>query len=148
MKSEPEVYSMDHLKRDGKTVWDCVRNFQARNFMRDEMSVGDLVFFYHSNADPSGIAGVMKILRKGIADPTQFDAKGDYYEPRASQENPVWFCVEVGFVAKWDTVISLETLRKIPELKSMLLLRRGQRLSVQPVKAEEWEMILSLKKAA
>ncbi len=141
MKSEPEVYSIDHLARDKKTYWDGVRNYQARNFMRDAMKPGDRVFFYHSNAEPSGIAGVAEVAGKGYPDPSQFDAKDGHYDPDSKKESPSWFCVDLKFVKKFPRVIPLEELKKVKGLEKMLLLKRGQRLSVQPVTAKEWEII-------
>lgn len=128
MKSEPEVYSIDDLARDKKTYWDGVRNYQARNFMRDQMKPGDRVFFYHSNAEPPGIAGVCEVTSEGHPE------KGD----------PVWSCVDVKFVKKFSRVIALEELRKIKGLEKMPLLQRGQRLSVQPVSEKEWKIIEEL----
>lgn len=125
MKSEPDAYSIEDLARDKKTYWDGVRNYQARNFMRDKMKPGDLVFFYHSNAEPSGIAGIAKVTSKGYPD----------------AENPVWVVVDIEYVKKFKKLIPLDSLRKVPGLAKMPLLQRGQRLSVQPVSAKEWEII-------
>lgn len=144
MKSEPEVYSIDHLKKDGVTYWEGVRNYQARNFLRDQIKKGDRVLFYHSNAEPSGIAGIAEVVREGYPDPSQFDSKDDHYDPKSKKENPAWFVVDLKFVKKFDHVISLEELRKVKTLEKMLVLRRGQRLSVQPVSAPEWEAVLNL----
>ena len=141
MKSEPDVYSIDHLARDKKTYWDGVRNYQARNFLRDRMKPGDKVFFYHSNAEPPGIAGVAEVAGKGYPDPSQFDSKDVHYDPASKKENPAWFCVDLKFVKKFPRVIALEELKKIKGLEKMPLLQRGQRLSVQPVSAKEWEII-------
>ncbi|MSR78292.1 MAG: EVE domain-containing protein [Candidatus Omnitrophica bacterium] len=142
MKSEPEVYSIDHLKRDKKTYWDGVRNYQARNFLRDQVKAGDQVFFYHSNADPSGIAGIAEVVREGYSDPSQFDSKDVHYDSASTQEKPIWYVVELAFVEKFKEIISLDQLRKIKGLEKMLLLRRGQRLSVMPVSQEEWNIIV------
>lgn len=144
MKSEPEVYSMDHLARDKKTYWDGVRNYQARNFMRDAMKPGDRVFFYHSNADPPGIAGIAEITGPGYPDPSQFDSSDVHYDPAAKKDKPVWFCVELKFVKKFPRLISLDELKKAKGLEKMLVLQRGQRLSVQPVTAKEWEIVNGL----
>ena len=97
MKSEPTTYSIDHLKKDKKTIWDGVRNYQARNFMMQDMKVGDTVLFYHSNAEPPGVSGVAKISKAAIPDPTQFDKKSKYFDPKATKEKPRWFCVEIAF---------------------------------------------------
>lgn len=142
MKSEPEVFSIDDLARKGTAGWDGVRNYQARNFMC-EMQVGDRVFFYHSNAKPSGIAGLAVVTRTAYPDPTQFDAKGDHYEPRATRRKPVWSQVDVRFVRKLPRLVSLDELRGIPALAGMELLRRS-RLSVQPVTQGQWETILAV----
>ena len=133
MKSEPSVYSIDHLVADRRTLWTGVRNYQARNFMTQSMAIGDLALFYHSNADPPGIAGLMRISGTARPDPSQFDPKSEGYEPRASAARPIWFCVEVELVAKADRFISLDELRREPQLEDMELLRRGSRLSIQPV---------------
>ncbi|HLD49791.1 MAG TPA: EVE domain-containing protein [bacterium] len=143
MKSEPEVYSIEDLKRDKTTYWDGVRNYQARNFLRDKMKKGDLAFFYHSNAEPSGIAGIAEIVKEGYPDPSAFERKDIHYDPKCKKENPVWFVVELRFVEKFKRVISLQELRKMPALRNMVLLRSG-RLSVQPVSPEEWKEILRL----
>lgn len=142
MKSEPDVYSIDDFSRDKKTFWDGVRNYQARNFMRDSMKPGDLLFFYHSNAEPSGIAGIGEVASEGYPDMSAFEKKSRYFDQESKKETPVWYGVELKFVKKFPSVISLEELRKIPGLKKMPLLQRGQRLSVQPVEEEEWKIIL------
>lgn len=144
MKSEPEVYSIDHLAQDKKTYWDGVRNYQARNFMRDQMKPGDRIFFYHSNAEPSGIAGICEVVRAGYPDPSQFDPKDDHYDSDSPKEKPSWFCVDVKFIQKFKRVIALEELKRVKGLEKMPLLQRGQRLSVQPVSENEWKIILGL----
>ena len=146
-KSEPEVYGIDHLKRDKKTLWEGVRNYQARNFLRDQCKVNDKVLFYHSNAEPSGIAGLAKITQTHVADPSQFIKKSEYYDPKADPKSPPWICVEVCFVQKFNQVLSLNELKSHPELKDMLVLKRGQRLSIQPVTSADFEFILNLAKA-
>jgi predicted RNA-binding protein with PUA-like domain len=133
MKSEPEVYSIDDLERDGRTAWTGVRNYQARNFMRDRMRVGDTVLFYHSNAEPSGVAGVGRVASAPYADPTQFDPRHEAHEPRATREKPVWMLVEVAFEEKFTRLVSLAELRAEPRLAGLLVLQRGSRLSIQPV---------------
>ena len=144
VKSEPSAYSIDDLARDKKTLWTGVRNFQARNLMAQEMKVGDPLLFYHSSSDPSGVAGLAKISKAAIPDPTQFDTKSDYYEPRATKKTPVWFCVEVQFVKRAKAVLPLEALREEPALEGMVLLQRGSRLSVQPVEPAAFARIAKL----
>jgi predicted RNA-binding protein with PUA-like domain len=139
MKSEPDVFSIDALAARGVAGWDGVRNYQARNFMRD-MRVGDKILFYHSNALPPGVAGTAEVARTAYPDPTQFDPKDGHYEPRASPESPVWFQVDVRFVRKFPRLVPLDELRGIPALADMALFRRS-RLSVQPVTAAQWKLI-------
>jgi predicted RNA-binding protein with PUA-like domain len=141
MKSEPDVFGIDDLARKRVEGWNGVRNYQARNFMR-AMKKGDRAFFYHSNAAPPGIAGVMEIAREAYPDPTQFDPKSDYYEPRATSARPVWDQVDVRFVSKLARLLSLDELRGMPALRDMVLLKRS-RLSVQPVTPSEWKSIIS-----
>ena len=143
MKSEPEVYSIDNLRRDGRTHWEGVRNYQARNFMRDDMRVGDRVLFYHSNADPAGIAGLARIARTAYPDPAARDPASDYFDPRASDEDPRWFMVDVEFEERFPALIALDTLRHTAGLEKMLVINRS-RLSVQPVTDEEFGIVLSL----
>lgn len=147
MKSEPDVYSIDDLKKDKTSYWDGVRNFKARNNMR-EMKLGDGVFFYHSNADPKAIVGIARVCTEAYPDFTQFDRKNKYYDRRASEEKPYWFMVDIEFVDKLHEPWSLDMLREVSELEGMALLRRGQRLSVQEVTAEEWKTICKLAKVS
>jgi len=144
MKSEPETYSIDDLAREKVAYWDGVRNYQARNFMRDKMQKADLVFFYHSNADPSGIAGMAEVSKESYPDPSAFDPKSKYYDPKSKIENPTWFLVDVKFVRKFNELISLEQLRQVKGLENMLVLKKGQRLSIQPVTQQEWELVCQL----
>jgi predicted RNA-binding protein with PUA-like domain len=144
MKSEPDVYSLDHLKKDGTTWWSGVRNYQARNFMMKDMQVGDVVLFYHSNAEPPGIAGIAQVSKAAEADPTQFDKKSEYFDPKATKEKPNWFCVQVKFSSKFKNFISLDDLRATKALSEMLVLKKGQRLSIQPVTAKEFETVKKL----
>lgn len=137
MKSEPEEYSIERLEKEGRTAWSGVRNYQARNFMRDDMRPGDLVLFYHSNAEPSGVAGLGRILGGPLPDPTQFDSGSDYFDPKARPEAPVWMLREVGFALRFPRVISLSELRGNPALGGMLVLKKGSRLSVQPARLED-----------
>jgi len=147
MKSEPGEFSIDDLKnRPGKTEpWDGVRNYQARNMMRDGMAKGDLVFFYHSNCQPPGIVGIMKIDKESYPDPTAFDPKDPHYDPKSDPDHPRWLLVDVKFVRKLKRTISLAELREHAEnLEDFALLRRGNRLSVMPVSKDHWDYILEL----
>ena len=146
MKCEPGSYSIDDLKRDGTTFWDGVRNYQARNSMRDDMKPGDLAFFYHSNAEPPGIAGVMEIIKEGYPDHTQFDPNDIHFDPKASPDNPRWMMVDVKFVSKFDTLIPLNELKETKGLEEMVVTKKGSRLSVQPVTKKEWNIVTSLRK--
>jgi len=141
MKSEPESYSIDDLKRDRKTHWDGVRNYQARNFMRDRMKVGDWVLFYHSSSEPSGVAGIAKISREAYPDPSAWDPKDHHYDPKSDPTNPAWVMVDIQFVEKFPRIVCLQELRTQPKLKDLLVLKRGQRLSVQPVEKTHFEII-------
>lgn len=133
LKSEPESYSIDDLARDEVTPWEGVRNYQARNYMWKEMQVGDLAFFYHSNAAPPGVVGLMKIASEAHPDQSAFEKKGDYFDPKSSPEKPAWHCVNVEFLEKFTQVVSLESLKAEKALSNMLVLKRGMRLSVQPL---------------
>lgn len=146
MKSEPDVFGIDHLERRPNQTepWDGVRNYQARNMMRDQMHVGDLAFFYHSNCDVPGIVGVMEIVKTGVADPTQFNPESKYYDPKSDPDNPRWVLVEVKFVRKFARTISLDEMKRQPELAEMVVLRKGNRLSITPVSATEWAHIQGL----
>ncbi|HMP74682.1 MAG TPA: EVE domain-containing protein [Kiritimatiellia bacterium] len=144
MKSEPDVYSIDDLARDGRTPWTGVRNYQARNFMRDRMRVGDLVFFYHSSTEPPGIAGMGRVAGGAYPDPSQFDPKSEYFEPRATRDAPVWMLVDIAFERKFSRLIPLDALRADPALTGLLVLKKGQRLSVQPVEARHARRIIHL----
>ena len=145
MKSEPDVYSIDDLAAAGKpSLWEGCRNYTVRNFMRDQMEPGDLAFFYHSNATPSGIVGVMEIASKAYPDPTQFEPKSEYYDAKSPVDNPRWLAVDVLFREKFARVLSLAELRDTPGLEEMLVIRRGQRLSVMPVTEAEWNVVLRL----
>ncbi len=144
LKTEPEVYSIDDLRRDRSTCWDGVRNYQARNFMRDQMRLGDEVFIYHSNAAPPGIAGLARVSRTAYADATALDPKDSHYDPKSTPENPIWMMVDVAFVRKLPRVVSLEEIKANKGLGGMLLVQRGQRLSVLPVEAKHFELILKL----
>jgi predicted RNA-binding protein with PUA-like domain len=148
MKSEPDVFSFQDLKkRPHKTEpWNGVRNYQARNFMRDEMKIGDLILFYHSSCEVPGVAGLAKVKTKAYPDSTQFDKKSEYYDPKATVENPRWFLVDVSFEADLKCFVPLEDLKKHPQLSQMRLMQKGNRLSILPVAQEEFEFILKLGK--
>ncbi|MGE5048691.1 MAG: EVE domain-containing protein [Deltaproteobacteria bacterium] len=146
LKTEPETFSFDDLLRAPRKTagWDGVRNYQARNFLRDEMKKGDRALIYHSNADPPAVVGVAEIVREGYPDPTQFDARHDHYDPAAREDAPRWFQVDVKAVQKLKRPVPLDELRGVKALSKMPLLQRGQRLSVQPVGEREFELILEL----
>lgn len=142
VKTEPETYSIDDLARDGRTRWEGVRNYQARNTMRDLMKMGDPVLIYHSSADPPGIVGLARVSAPAKADATARDRKSPYFDPKATASNPIWVAVELAFVRRFDRMVPLEELRAMKELSSMALLQRGQRLSVQPVSDDALSLIL------
>lgn len=146
MKSEPGEFGIDDLaRRPGQTEpWDGVRNYQARNLMRDDMKLGDGVLFYHSNCEVPGIVGLAEIAREAYPDPTAFDPDHQHYDPKSRPDRPAWFMVDVRFVRKLRRVIPLAELKDRPELDGLALIRRGNRLSVMPVSAAQWEFILSL----
>ncbi|MGE3757913.1 MAG: EVE domain-containing protein, partial [Pseudobdellovibrionaceae bacterium] len=135
MKSEPEVVSIDDLQKKKTALWDSVRNYQARNFMMNDMKKGDLILFYHSSTEPPGIAGIAKVAGPAEADPTQFDKKSEYYDPKSKKEDPTWKCVPVEFVEKFSKFVPLEDIRGNKKLATMLVIKRGMRLSIQPVTA-------------
>lgn len=144
MKTEPEVFSIDDLKKVKKELWDGVRNYQARNYMMNEMKIGDEVLFYHSRTKPMGIYGLATVSKNAIPDPSQFDAKSEYFEKRANKEKPVWYCVEVKFKAKFSQPITLEDIKNTINLKDMLVIKKGQRLSIQPVSEKDYKTILEM----
>jgi predicted RNA-binding protein with PUA-like domain len=144
MKSEPDVFSIDDLQTKKSSLWDGVRNYQARNFMSKDMKVGDRVLFYHSSTEVPGVAGIAEVVGAAEPDPSQFDKKSEYYDEKASKDAPRWFCVRVGFKSKFKHVVSLDEIRETKELKDMLVLRKGQRLSIQPVTLKEFECIQKL----
>lgn len=144
MKSEPDAYSIWDLERDGHTSWDGIRNYQARNFMRDEMQIGDGVLFYHSNAKPAGVVGIARVCSKPYPDHTAFDNKSKYYDPKSTRESPRWIMVDVEFVSRFDGILSLAELREIPGLEDMMVTRKGMRLSIQPVTKEEFQIVKKL----
>lgn len=148
MKSEPDTFSIEDLKKCPKRTehWDGVRNYQARNYMRDQMKLGDLILFYHSSCKNIGIAGLAKVVKESYPDHTQFDHKSKYYDPKATLEKPRWFMVDVKWVCSFKEIITLDLLKKSAQLKQMHLVQKGSRLSIQPVTKKEYEFILSLTK--
>lgn len=143
MKSEPEAYSIADLARAGTTHWEGVRNYQARNFMRDEMKPGDGVLFYHSNAEPPGVAGLAEVVRAGYPDDAARDPKSEYFDPKASETDPRWYMVDIRFVERFDEVVPLAVLKETPGLENMLVTRKS-RLSVQPVSGPEFDIVRRL----
>lgn len=144
MKSEPDVYSIDDLERDGREKWDSIRNYQARNMMRDDMRIGDEIFFYHSNCKEPAIAGIAKVASEPYPDPTQFDRKSRYFDPKSSRDEPRWVLVDVEFVRKLKHPVRLVDIKAHPGLEDMILVRRGNRLSIMPVEKKHWDLILTL----
>ena len=141
VKTEGDCYSIDDLRRDKRTAWTGIRNYQARNFIRDGMKPGDEVLVYHSSGNPNGIYGLAKVASKPYADPTQFDSKDEHFDAASVSENPRWFCVDMEFVKKFESPLTLEALKRDPELSGMLVCRTGNRLSVMPVRPEHFQMI-------
>lgn len=147
MKSEPECYSIDDLKRDKVEYWDGTRNYQVRNMMRDDMTVGDLAIFYHSNAKKqTGCVGVMKVSSQAYPDPTQFDPKSDHPDPKSDPENPRWLCVDMKFVSQFDQLVSLQEIKIDPAFIGMPLIQRGNRLSVFPISRKHFDRVCKLGK--
>lgn len=147
MKCEPSAYTIADLKRDGTTCWEGVRNFQARNFMRDQMRLGDLVLFYASNADPSGVTGLAKITKTGYPDSYAWKTGHKYFDPRSTKEKPMWFMVDLGFVEQFAGTVPLATLKATKDLASMLVTQKGSRLSVQPATKDEYTIVAKLGRA-
>lgn len=145
-KSEPTTFSIDDLIKSPHqtTHWEGIRNYQVRNMLRDDIQVGDEVFFYHSNCTPPGIVGTMKIVKKGYPDASAWDKKSQYFDPKSSSENPIWYRVDVSFIKKFKKIISLDDIKQHPDLKNMLIVRKGNRLSITPVTAQEWKTILKM----
>jgi predicted RNA-binding protein with PUA-like domain len=144
MKCEPEAYTIDDLERDGSTSWEGVRNFQARNFMRDQMQVGDGVLFYASNADPSGVTGLASIVKAGYPDASAFKKGSTYYDETSKKDAPTWYMVDIGFVERFPGIVSLETLKQTKGLDKMVVTQKGSRLSVQPVTKDEYDIVTRL----
>ena len=147
VKSEPDVFSIDDFAKAKVTGWEGVRNYQARNFMRDEMQEGELALFYHSNAEPSGVAGIGRVHGAPLPDPTQFDKKSEYFDATSPKDEPRWMMRQFAFVERFDDVVPLEVLKADPKLAGMALLQKGQRLSVQPVSLEHFKRVLAVAKA-
>jgi predicted RNA-binding protein with PUA-like domain len=148
VKTEPSVFSWDDLQKlpSQTSPWEGVRNYQARNFMRDEMKLGDRVFFYHSVAKPLAIMGIAQVVKEAYPDPFAFDPKSDYYDPKSSPENPRWVMVDLQFESAFTPPIILDELKQTSGLEEMMLLRKGSRLSVQPVTAQEWEIVCNIRR--
>lgn len=146
MKSEPTVFSITDLEkaRDKTTCWDGVRNYQARNFLRDDIKPGDLVLFYHSNCEPSAIAGIAEVVKAGYPDHTAFDPEDPHYDPKSKKSEPTWYMVDIKHVQTFKTPLDLNLLRAEAGLAKMALLQKGSRLSVQPVSESEWKIVLKL----
>jgi predicted RNA-binding protein with PUA-like domain len=144
MKSEPDAYSIDDLERDGREMWDGIRNYQARNMMRDDMQIGDEVFFYHSNCKEPGIVGIAKVVSEPYPDPTQFDKTSKYFDPKSDRDNPRWCLIDVEFVRKTKRNVTLSEIKAQKSLNDMILTRKGNRLSIMPVSKKHWNKILSL----
>ncbi len=146
VKSEPTVFSLDDLKKckNQTTHWDGIRNYQARNFMRDEMKKGDGVLFYYSSTEPNAIVGVCEVVKEGYPDRTQFDSNNDHFDPKADPKNPTWIMVDIKFIKEFKTPVTLDSIRSNPKLKNMRLIQRGNRLSVMPVEKSEFEEIVRM----
>ncbi len=146
MKTEPACFSIDDLARSpgGVASWDGVRNYQARNYLRDEIRVGDGVLFYHSGPPVPGVAGLAEVVRAGYPDHTALDPHGEHFDPKASKENPIWYLVDVRFLERFPEVLPLAVLKGTPGLEEMEVTKRGSRLSIQPVRKKEWEIVLKL----
>lgn len=148
MKCEPSAYTIDDLERDGRTSWEGVRNYQARNFMRDQMQVGDGVLFYASNAEPSGVTGLATIAREGYPDPFAWTRGHKYFDPDSPKDAPIWYTVDLAFAERFPAVVSLETLKNTPGLSAMKVVQKGSRLSVQPVTKAEYDIVVRLGRKA
>jgi predicted RNA-binding protein with PUA-like domain len=148
MKCEPDAYTIDDLARDGKTSWEGVRNFQARNFLRDQMQVGDGVLFYASNADPSGVTGLAEIVREAYPDPFAFKKGHTYYDEDSRSDAPTWFSVDIGYVETFPSIVPLDTLKNTKGLENMMVTKKGSRLSIQPVTKAEFDIVTRLGRKA
>lgn len=148
MKCEPDAYTIDDLARDGRTSWEGVRNYQARNFMRDDMQEGDGVLFYASNAKPSGVTGLASIARAAYPDPFAFQTGHKYFDSSSDEGQPIWYSVDIAFAERFAGIISLETLKGTPGLDKMMVTQKGSRLSVQPVTKAEYDIVLEMGRRA
>lgn len=146
VKSEPENFSIDDLKKSKNqtTNWDGVRNYQARNYIRDEMKIGDGVLFYHSNTDPLAVVGYCEVVKKAYADHTQFDPENIHFDPKADPKNPTWFMIDIKFIKEFISPVTIESIKVNPNLKNLRLIQRGNRLSIMPVTKDEWNEILKM----
>ena len=147
LKCEPEAYSIDDLARDGTASWEGVRNFQARNLLRDEIEIGDGVLFYASNAEPSGVSGIAEVVRAGYPDPFAFQRGHKYFDPQSDPANPTWYAVDIRFVEKLRRLVPLAELKEAAGLEAMMVIKKGSRLSVQPVAPREFEIVRRLGRA-
>ena len=147
-KSEPSTFSVDDLQKKPKQTehWDGVRNYQVRNMLREQIKKGDLGFFYHSSCTPPGIAGIIEVVREGYPDPSAFDPESKYYDPRSTAAKPNWFMVDVKLIEKFPRFITLAEIKQQPNLQNMLILRKGNRLSITSVTKQEWDVIVNLAK--
>lgn len=147
MKSEPSTFSIDDLAQRPQQIeaWDGVRNYQVRNWLRDEMRVGDLALFYHSSCEQPGVVGIIEIVKSGYPDPTAFQPENHHYDPKSDSNNPRWYCVDVRFIRKLLRIITLTELKQHASLRHMRLLQKGNRLSITPVSPEEWKIITKIK---
>ena len=144
VKSEPSAYSIDDLVKDKRTHWDGVRNYQARNFMRDDMKKGDLVLFYHSNTEPTAVVGVCEVVKEGYPDFTAFDPEAKHFDPKSKEDNPTWIMVDIKLIKKFKRPVTLKEIKEHPKLQNMRLVQRGNRLSVMPIEKKEFDLILKL----
>lgn len=145
-KSDPDEFSWQDLmkSKNQSTFWDGVRNYQARNFLRDEIKKGDGVLFYHSSSNLLAVVGYCEVVKEGYPDHTQFDSKNDHFDPKAKKDNPTWFMVDIKFVKEFEQPVTLDSIKANPKLKAMKLIQRGQRLSIQPITKDEWDEILKM----
>ncbi len=146
IKSEESCYSIDDFKKDKVAAWTGIRNYQARNFMKDRMKIGDKVLFYHSSSKPNAVVGIAEVVSAPHADLTALDKKDDHYDPKSSKENPIWMCVDVEFVEKFKSPVTLVEIKFEPEFKGMMLAEQGSRLSVQPVSEKHFQKVVEMGK--
>lgn len=146
VKSEPNAYSIDDLVKDRKTHWDGVRNYQARNFMRDDMKIGDKVLFYHSNADPTAVVGICEVVKEGYPDFTAFDPEDKHFDPKSKEDNPTWIMIDIKIENKFVRPVTLEEIKENSKLQNMRLVQRGNRLSVMPAEKKEFDEIIRMSK--